>query len=88
MCKAVELFGGELKAIDLRKFLAVNSDKRNFNNKKLEPALNQLQPKITKYLNQLEAQDRDKEVEPVITAQELQEKIELLKQRRVEDEQV
>jgi transposase len=30
LCKALELFGGELVAIDGSKFLAVNSRSRNF----------------------------------------------------------
>ena len=35
LCKRLNLFGGELVAIDRSKFKAVNSKKRNFNKKKL-----------------------------------------------------
>lgn len=46
-CKELELFGGELVAIDGSKFQAVNNRTRNFTTKKLERALAEIDAKIT-----------------------------------------
>src|SRR6187402_1382929 len=49
-CKRLELFGGELVAIDGSKFGAVNSPKRNFTEKKLRRMIKEIDGKIDQYL--------------------------------------
>ena len=51
-CKRLELFGGELVAIDGSKFGAVNSPKRNFTEKKLRRMIKEIDGKIDQYLKQ------------------------------------
>ncbi len=55
--KALNLFGGELVAIDGSKFKAVNSRKRNFTAEKMEQALEHIDAKITEYLQTLDTAD-------------------------------
>jgi transposase len=84
LCKALELFGGELVAIDgtLREFLAVNARQRNFNLAKLKHRLQELDLRIRTYLDELaqaEAADTDR---PRTSPQELQSHLERLRQRQ------
>ena len=44
LCKKLELFGGELVAIDSSKFRASNSKKRNFNEAKDQDQLSRMGP--------------------------------------------
>jgi len=48
LCKQLDLFGGELVAIDGSKFKAVNSSKRNFNDEKLTQALEYIDAKVSR----------------------------------------
>ncbi len=86
LCKEMELFGGELIAIDGSKFLAVNSRRRNFTVDKLQQSLKEADEQIALYLNELEQQD----AEAVATAPEpterLQRKLERLKARKAKHE--
>jgi transposase len=50
LCKRLELFGGELVAIDGSKFRAVNSRKRNFNRERLSRLIQQIDEKVAAYL--------------------------------------
>ena len=59
VCKDLELFGGELVAIDGSKFEAVNSPSRNFSRKRLEERIVEIDAKIEAYLKQLDRQDRE-----------------------------
>jgi transposase len=80
--RKLELFGGELVAIDGSKFRAVNSKRRNFSATKLRATLAEIDAKIDGYLQQLDAADA---LEPDTTrpsAVQLQAKIAQLKQRR------
>jgi transposase len=82
LCRKLELFGGELVAIDGSKFRAVNSKRRNFSATKLRATLAEIDAKIDGYLQQLDAADA---IEPDTTrpsAVQLQAKIAQLKQRR------
>ncbi len=82
LCRKLELFGGELVAIDGSKFRAVNSKRRNFSATKLRSTLAEIDAKIDGYLQQLNAADA---IEPDTTrpsAAQLQAKIAQLKQRR------
>ncbi len=57
LCKSLNLFGAELVGIDGSKFRAVNSRKRNFNEKTLAEALKRLEEKIASYLKEMEEND-------------------------------
>jgi transposase len=87
-CKRLELFGGELVAIDGSKFVAVNSPKRNFTEKKLKRMIEEIDGKIDQYLKELDRQDKQEVDERSLSAEELKEKIERYKQRREQYEQL
>jgi len=89
LCRRLELFGGELVAIDGSKFKAVNNRKRNFSEKRLERAISAIDEKIDSYVESLDEGDRTDDQEPIVkmpTADELREKIASLKERKVKYE--
>jgi transposase len=87
-CKRLELFGGELVAIDGSKFQAVNSPKRNFTTKKLKRMIEEIEAKIEQYLKELDGQDKQEVGQSALSAEELKEKIDRYKQRRGQYEQL
>ena len=87
-CKRLELFGGELVAIDGSKFGAVNSPKRNFTEKKLRRMIKEIDGKIDQYLKQLDQQDKQEAGQRSVSPEQLKEKIEQYKQRRAQYEQL
>jgi len=84
LCKELELFDGELVAIDGSKFKAVNNKDRNFTQPKLQRLLAETETKINDYLQQLDSADA--EATPltiaIVTAEQLQGKIATLRQRQ------
>jgi transposase len=81
LCKGLGLVAGELVAVDGSKFKAVNSGQRNFSQKKLEKRLKEIDEKVERYLDEMERVDnKDKQAE--MSAAELKEKIEKLKERK------
>jgi transposase len=85
LCRKLELFGGELVAIDGSKFAAQNSKDRNFSHKKLRVLLGEIDKRIESYLAELVAGDKADELAEggaVIKTGGLQEKIAALKERR------
>lgn len=87
-CKRLELFGGELVAIDGSKFGAVNSSKRNFTEKKLRRMIREIDGKIDQYLKDLDGGDKKEAGQRSLTPEQLKEKIERYKERRVQYEQL
>jgi transposase len=87
-CKRLELFGGELVAIDGSKFGAVNSPKRNFTEKKLRRMMREIDHKIEQYVKELDRHDREEAGQPVLNREQLKEKIQRYKERRGEYEQL
>lgn len=83
-CRELDLFGGELVAIDGSKFKAVNRKDRNFTKRKLEGMLRALDEKITAYLNELDECDQQEQDVHQPTAAELREKITTMQARRAE----
>ena len=81
LCKELELFGGELVAIDGSKFLAVNSRQRNYTPEKLRRARKEIDEKITRYLAELDKQDAQEQMLTLVTADGLQAKIARLRVR-------
>jgi transposase len=88
LCKAVDLFGGELLAIDGSKFKAVNNRKRNFTAEKLANALEHIDEKIAEYLQALDTADSQAPTRPDLTVAVLQERIAQFRERKQEYEQV
>ena len=82
LCKELELFGGELVAIDGSKFKAVNNRKRNFTDEKLTKALRHIDQKIAEYLQALDTADSDSPTRRDLSAAELQERIEQFRARK------
>jgi transposase len=87
-CKRLELFGGELVAIDGSKFRAVNSSKRNFTQKKLRRMIREIDDKIDQYLKELDRQDKQEAGPQSLSREQLKEKIEGYKERRAQYEQL
>ncbi len=84
LCKKLDLFGGELVAIDGSKFKAVNSKKRNFNKAKLKKKLKDIEEKIESYLKEIDENDNSEAHVSPPDKEKLKEKIELLKGRKEE----
>jgi transposase len=57
LCKKLNLFGGELVAIDGSKFSAVNHNSRSYTKQKLQGLLRQIDEKIERYFTRLESED-------------------------------
>ena len=87
-CKRLELFGGELVAIDGSKFGAVNSPKRNFTEKKLRRMIREIDDKIDQYLKDLDRQDKQEAGQQSLSREQLKKKIERHKERRAQYEQL
>jgi transposase len=83
-CRELDLFGGELVAIDGSKFKAVNNKGRNFTDRRLKRAMKDVEKKIDAYLDELDENDANEPDEHNPTAEELKEKIERLKERMQE----
>lgn len=89
LCKKMDMFGGELVAVDGSKFKADNSRERNYTKQKLEKLIARADQRIDEYLAQLDAADRDEaetETKP-LTVEELKERIEELTKRREKHKQ-
>ena len=82
LCKRLDLFGGELIAIDSSKFSAVNSKKRNFNEAKLKRALERIDEKIEEYFTELEDNDKEESQLDRPGVEDIKVKIGYLKERR------
>ena len=82
LCKQLDLFGGELVAIDGSKFKALNNRKRNFSHEKLTKALEHSDAKITEYLQALDTADSEAPTRADLTAAELHHRIAQLRERK------
>lgn len=82
LCKQMELFGGELIAIDGSKFEAVNHSSRSYTRKGLQQALTVIGKQLEKWLEQLDQADGQQQGEACVEL--LAEKITQLEARRAE----
>ena len=82
LCKQLDLFGGELIAIDGSKFKAWNNRKRNWTDERLQRALQEIDEKIARYLHDFDAQDDQQPNPPRLSTVELQERIAQLRARQ------
>jgi len=83
ICRKLELFGGQMLAVDGSKFRASNSRKRNYSAAKLRALIEKADERIEGYLKELDQQDIVEESEAE-TAETLNKKIEELKKVREE----
>lgn len=89
LCRKLELFGGELVAIDSTKIKGQNAKGRNYSEAKLKALLAEIEHKVSAYLKELDASDaqeqaRGAEREERLSVAELKEKIAQLKERKKE----
>jgi transposase len=87
LCRKLELFGGELVAIDSTKIKAQNAKGRNYSAAKVQALLREVEKKVSSYLEELDEVDAEegKQAEPErLSAAELEQKIAQLKQRKEE----
>jgi transposase len=82
MCRRLELFGGQLVAIDGSKFRAANSRERNYTKVKLERLSGRAEERIKRYLEELDQADEQEPDNEKLTAEELRQKIEWLRNRK------
>ena len=86
LCKNLNLFSGELVAIDGSKFKAVNSKKRNFNEAKLKKKLHEIEQKIEEYLTEMDEADKKEQDIGRDDKEALRKKIEQISKRKEEYE--
>jgi len=82
LCDEWELFGKELVAIDGSKFRACNAKRNNYSQKKLNKLLKQIDAKIDKYMDELDRGDALEASDRKISAQEIKDRIQELKNRK------
>jgi hypothetical protein len=88
LCKQLDLFGGELVALDGSQFSAVNAKGRHVTKATLEKVIAQIEARVAGSLTELEAADDQDEAGPPggARAADLQTKIEARRGRRRRDE--
>lgn len=82
LCDEWNLFGKELVAIDGTKIRACTSKRNNFSTKKLERHIQYIDDKIDTYLQELEDNDTREEADRKPSAEEIQKRIEELRNRK------
>jgi transposase len=82
LCRKLELFGGELLAIDGSKFAAVNARDQNFNAGKLQDLIARADARLAEYLQQLDTADTAEPGQAVLTKNALAAKIASLQERQ------
>jgi len=82
LCRKLELFGGELLAIDGSKFSAVNARDQNFNADKLQDLLARADARLAEYLQQLDTADAVEPGGASLSKNELAAKIAALQARQ------
>lgn len=83
LCKEWALYGQEVVAIDGTKFRASNSKRNNFNEKKLKRHIKYIDEKVDEYMNSLEETDQAEAGTHKPTAQEIQQRIKELQERKI-----
>jgi transposase len=82
LCRKLELFGGELLAIDGSKFGAVNARDQNFNTSKLQELMDRADARLAEYLKEMDRADGAEPGEAVLTKNELAAKIAALREKQ------
>lgn len=84
LCMGLDLYGAKLIAVDGTKFKAVNSLDRNFNRKNLAYRLKMIDEHVSKYIREIEEEDRKEDHANSKHADMLQEKVQKLMKRKEE----
>jgi transposase len=84
LCRKLELFGGELVAVDSTKIKAQNSKRRNYSAAKLKELLVEIDRKLTSYLGELDQSDAEEPTIEPLSMNDLKEKIAQLHARKTE----
>jgi len=82
LCQKLELFGGELLAIDGSKFTAVNARDQNFNAAKLQDLIARSDARLAGYLEQLDTADAAEPGTVAMSKSELAAKIAALQEKQ------
>lgn len=82
LCRQLELFGGELLAIDGSKFKAVNARDQNYNAAKLQELIAHTDTRLAEYLTALDHADEQEAGTATLSQSELAAKIAALQDRR------
>lgn len=82
LCRKLELFGGELLAIDGSKFGAVNARDQNFNAAKLEDLIGRADARLAEYLKALDTADAAEPVPGALDKTPLAAKIAALQEKQ------
>jgi transposase len=80
-CRAEELFGREVVAIDGSKFKAANNSERNFTQKKLAKLIKRERTQVDGYLKAVAEADEQEVDEPQLSAEQLREKLKGIKEK-------
>ncbi len=84
LCMSLDLYGAKRVAIDGTKFKAVNSLDKNFNRQNLAYRMKMIDKHVSKYLSEIEEEDRKEEQANSKHAEFLQEKVQKLMKRKEE----
>ena len=82
LCRQLDLFGGQLVAIDGSKFAAVNARDQNFNADKLKDLIARADVHLAEYLAQLDTADAAEPAPAALSKTELAAKIAVLQERQ------
>ena len=82
LCRKLELFGGELLAIDGSKFAAVNARDQNFNGAKLEDLIGRADARLAEYLKELDSADAAEPARAALDKAQLAAKIAALREKQ------
>jgi transposase len=83
LCRKLELFGGELLAVDGTRLKAVNSTERNFTHAKLTKQIESIDEKLTDYLQRLDRCDMQEAEPSAARVDRLTEKIATLRTQQM-----
>ena len=83
LCRKLDLFGGELLAVDGTRLKAVNNTERNFTHAKLTKQIESIDQKLTNYLERLDRCDVQEAEPSAARAERLTEKIATLHAQQV-----
>src|SRR5208282_3482683 len=82
LCRKLELFGGQLLAIDGSKFGAVNARDQNFNAAKLQDLIGRADARLAEYLKELDRADTAEPAPAAMNKAELAGKIAALQEKQ------
>ncbi|MGH9723915.1 MAG: IS1182 family transposase [Candidatus Acidiferrales bacterium] len=82
LCRKLELFGGELLAVDGSKFKAVNARDKNFNEARLKELMAHTDARLAEYLKALDHADEHESGSHSLSKEQLRQKIEALREKQ------